>query len=72
MSPLFPLREPEALLLSAAWFTDIYLDISGGLGILSTVSEFSSVDHSFSGLWVQACVYHLKSIYQVKITGIMY
>lgn len=44
--PFSPLREAEALLLSTAWF--IYLDISGGLGTLSTVSEFSSVDHSFS------------------------
>lgn len=44
-----PLREAEALLLSTAWFSDIYLDISGGLGTLSTV--FSSVHHRFSGLW---------------------
>lgn len=71
MFPPLPLREAEALLLSTAWFADIYLDISRGLGTISTVSEFSSVDHSFSGLWAQDFVDHLKFIYQLKITCIM-
>lgn len=43
MFPFFQLREAEALLLSTTWFTDFYLDISGGLGTFSTVSEFPSI-----------------------------
>lgn len=70
--PLFPLREAEVLLLSTAWFTDIYLDISGGLGTLSTVQVFSSVHYSFSGFWAQGCTDHLKSTSQLKITPFLY
>ena len=66
----FPFSHREALLLSTAWFTDIYLDISGEPGNLSTVSEFSSVDHGFRGQGVQSCVDQLKPIYQLKITCI--
>lgn len=65
MFPPLPLREAEAKLLSTAWFADIYL------GTISTVSEFSCVDHSFSGLWAQDFIDHLKFIYQLKITCIM-
>lgn len=48
---LCPLTEAEVLLLSAAWFADIYLDISIRLGTVSTVLQFSSVDHGFPGSW---------------------
>lgn len=57
MFPLFPLKETEALLLSTARFIEIYLDISGGLGTLSTMSEFSSANHSFTGLLAKAVLY---------------